>query len=154
MAEKPNQPDPPGRDDPWRPDNPGPPPGRPPQPPPGRIRLDRRTHRVPRSHVTSGMRPWWIRLPERLDHEKQALDVIGATYVLDENARARGILRLDVQFGEHRLVAEYPDLYPFFRPQVFAPDLNLTHHQNPVDKNLCLLGRATENWRPRIIDWD
>ncbi len=96
------------------------------------------------------MRPWWIRLPERLEHEKQALDAIGATYVLDENARARAVLRLNVHFREHHLVAEYPDLYPFFRPQVFAPDLTLTHHQNPVDKNLCLLGRATDNWRPRV----
>lgn len=47
-----------------------------------------------------------------------------------------------------RLVAVFPDHYPFFPVHVEAPDLDLEHHQNPLAKNLCLLARSTNAWRP------
>ena len=41
---------------------------------------------------------------------------------------------------EVELRVVYPDSFPFMRPEVFAPGLLLERHQNPVDRNLCLLG--------------
>lgn len=41
----------------------------------------------------------------------------------------------------------FPDLYPYFRFEVQGPDLGLGHHQNPFTGVLCLIGRATEQWR-------
>ena len=38
--------------------------------------------------------------------------------------------------------------YPYFRFEAEAHALSLSHHQNPVGKNLCLLGRSTDNWNP------
>ncbi len=46
--------------------------------------------------------------------------------------------------GELRVV--FPDLYPYFRFEIYAPNLNLPHHQNLFSKNLCLIGRSTEFW--------
>lgn len=44
-------------------------------------------------------------------------------------------------------VAVFPDLYPYFRFEVLGLDLGLGHHQNPLTGTLCLIGRATEQWR-------
>jgi len=45
------------------------------------------------------------------------------------------------------LVALFPDLYPYFRFEVFGPDVGLSHHQNPMTGAFCLIGRATQEWR-------
>ena len=45
-----------------------------------------------------------------------------------------------------QLVAQYPDLYPYTRFEVFAAGLALPRHQHPFGKNLCLMGRASINW--------
>ena len=51
--------------------------------------------------------------------------------------------------GEHHeLRVVFGDLFPFFPPTVFAPGWDLPYHQNPLDKNLCLLGRESE-FHPR-----
>lgn len=42
----------------------------------------------------------------------------------------------------------FPDLYPYFRFEVYAPTLSLPYHQNPFDLNLCLIGRSTFYWNP------
>jgi hypothetical protein len=48
----------------------------------------------------------------------------------------------------------YPDLYPYFRCEVEAPDEDLPYHQHPGSKNLCVLGRSTYNWSPsRTAAW-
>lgn len=51
--------------------------------------------------------------------------------------------------GEPRQMrAVYPDLYPWFRPEVVSPDDDLEFHQGPAHKNLCLLDRPAEAWDP------
>jgi len=42
----------------------------------------------------------------------------------------------------------YPDLFPYLRPEVYAPSLALERHQNPALHNLCLLESTTQSWRP------
>ena len=96
------------------------------------------------------MQPWFERDPELLAREISALKDLGASVTVDEEARAAGTLRLLIDYpngGETlRLVGVYPDLYPFFRPEVIAPDLALVRHQQPVSKALCLIGRRTSKW--------
>jgi molybdopterin/thiamine biosynthesis adenylyltransferase len=97
------------------------------------------------------IRRWWERWPGRLEYELRSLEQAGVRYQFDEEARAADIIKLLLQ---HRLngealdlVAIFPDLYPYFRFEVQAPKLSLPRHQHPGAKNLCLLGRATANWR-------
>jgi hypothetical protein len=44
------------------------------------------------------------------------------------------------------LVAVFPCFYPYTRCEIIAPDFKLSWHQNPYNKNLCLIGRSTTNW--------
>lgn len=96
------------------------------------------------------MRPWWERWPERLDYELEQLRDAGISFERDQKAFSRGsiVLRLSpiIEGDSIELVAEFPALFPYFRFEVTAPTLDLDHHQNPFSKNLCLIGRATENW--------
>ncbi len=46
------------------------------------------------------------------------------------------------------LVAVYPDEFPYFRPAVYASNLDLKRHMNPLTKELCLIGGRTEEWEP------
>jgi molybdopterin/thiamine biosynthesis adenylyltransferase len=98
--------------------------------------------------------PWWQTLPERLDVELQALRDVGITFVIREEEKAAGRIVLDLKIpmdGEVvELVARYPDVFPYTRPEVDAPGLTLKHHQNPVLKNLCLLDRRSDSWTPQM----
>jgi molybdopterin/thiamine biosynthesis adenylyltransferase len=96
---------------------------------------------------------WWERFPGRLEFELEALAAAGYSPVLEDAAKAAGVVRVALEaavggMGKVALTATFPDLYPYFRPEVAAPDLSLPHHQHPFAKNLCLLGRATNNWSP------
>lgn len=96
------------------------------------------------------MRPWFEENAARLAFELDALQRAGIRYELDEQARQAGKLRLQVWVTidqqETALVADFPDLYPYFRFEVSAPTLNLARHQHPLQKNLCLLPGATQFW--------
>ncbi|WP_281444412.1 ThiF family adenylyltransferase [Paenarthrobacter nicotinovorans] len=48
--------------------------------------------------------------------------------------------------GDVDLVATFPEFYPFLRPDVAAPGVDMAHHQHPFGKNLCLIGRASAAW--------
>lgn len=95
-------------------------------------------------------RAWFDERPGLLEEELKALDEAGIAYEINEPLRGQGILRLRLYMTlgdeELDLVALYPDLYPYVRPLVFAPELDLGRHQHPFDRNLCLLGRSTDNW--------
>jgi molybdopterin/thiamine biosynthesis adenylyltransferase len=96
------------------------------------------------------VRSWFERDPGRLDREVKAFAEAGIVAEIDEAARAEGILRVHLVYrkGESavRLVTTYPDFYPYFRPEVAAPDLRLARHQTPNGGNLCLIGRRSSNW--------
>lgn len=99
------------------------------------------------------MKPWWEIWPGRLEAEYEALTAASLPFEVDQAALEKGILRLRVEYplGAQRvsLVATFPDHYPYFRFEVAAPELSLRHHQHLFGKNLCLMGRATDNWRTR-----
>jgi len=96
------------------------------------------------------IRPWWEEFPGLLESELRALERAGIPYQKNKAASQAGVLRLDLRVTVDGraipLFAVYPDLYPYFRPEVYAPTLNLPHHQNPIRKNLCLLPRSTGEW--------
>lgn len=96
------------------------------------------------------MRPWFERDPELLDRELAAFTAFGITAEVDEGARAEGLLRVKLAYpaaqGPVTLIATYPDFFPYFRPEVAAPDLRLGRHQTPNGGNLCLIGRRSSNW--------
>jgi hypothetical protein len=100
------------------------------------------------------LKPWWERIPERLDYEIEALRTACIEYARRNADYFRGILILDlvVRLDNEvfQLRAEYPDLYPYVRPEVYADHLTLRRHQNPFGKNLCLLGRRSDIWQPEM----
>lgn len=93
---------------------------------------------------------WWERWPNRLDKQLQALDKAGIKYSIKEKDSRKGVLILLFNYlyeGKNlELEAVFPDLYPYFRFEVKGLNLDLTRHQNPFNKNLCLIGRSTLNW--------
>ena len=94
--------------------------------------------------------PWWVDRPGTLHEELTALGRAGIDYKVREDLKAQGILQVDATVdvdGELiHVEVVYPDSYPFFRFEVYAPKLDLPRHQNPFLKNLCLIGRSTDNW--------
>ena len=92
-------------------------------------------------------KPWWEIYPDRLKLELDALKQAGIKYTRDEDVFNKGVLCLYIEMetvGKLRVV--FPDLYPYFRFEIYAPELQLSHHQNPFSKSLCLIGRSTESW--------
>ena len=93
---------------------------------------------------------WWEQWPGRREMELKALDDANISFQLDEGCFQKGALKIQLQptvNGEIlELVAHYPELYPYFRFQVFATNLNLPSHQDPFQGTLGLIGRSTWNW--------
>lgn len=93
---------------------------------------------------------WWDNYPGTLHEEITALERAGITFEVREDLKAQGLLQIDAVVGLNGETIEvevvYPDYYPFVRFEVFAPKLELPRHQNPFEKNLCLIARATQNW--------
>ncbi len=96
---------------------------------------------------------WWEQWPGRLDYELEELKRLSISYKIDEEAFKGGLLVLTLTYNlngkDIELEITFPELYPYFRFEVKAPFLDLPKHQNPFGKNLCLVGRSTENWDPR-----
>lgn len=100
----------------------------------------------------SSLTPWWQKTePSRLEDELSRLRAAGIEYEIDERAREKGLIKLNlrsvrVDGRDLNLVALFPDVYPYTRFEIRAPDLELDYHQNPFTGQLCLLGRSTLNW--------
>ncbi len=99
------------------------------------------------------MTGWWERFPGRLDHELEAFQKRGLDFKRDERLfreAGRVLLRGHIEDEGERVELEvlYPDLFPYLRPEVFAPGLTLPRHQTPGGGNLCLLDRPTRTWKP------
>ena len=95
---------------------------------------------------------WEDRWPGRYQRELDELRAANIQFEVDGKALGHRILRIQfvhaIDGVDVRGEAVYPDLFPDFRPAVQADPLGLTHHQNPLGGNLCLLGRGGDRWRP------
>jgi len=96
------------------------------------------------------MRPWWEKWPERLKFELERLQAAGVQINEVSKDPITGILELQLEhvIGGRvmPLSVRFTPFFPYTRFELFAPDLALAHHQNPFQKNICLIGRASENW--------
>jgi ThiF family protein len=96
------------------------------------------------------MRPWWERWPGRLEWELQSLRDANIQFEIRNQDSRTGLFDLSMEVpinGELvKLEVHFPALFPFTRVEVFAPGLNLDWHQNPYTKNLCLIGRSSDEW--------
>jgi hypothetical protein len=94
---------------------------------------------------------WAQRFPGRLEWELADFGRRGLSdFTLDKSEFAHGRVVLTGSATwkdkEIPLRIAYPDLFPYFRPEVYAPSLTLGRHQNPYDHNLCLLEAPTRAW--------
>lgn len=93
---------------------------------------------------------WYDEYPERLEFELRALREASFSYEVDEEKRAAGQLVLTVRYrindAEHPLKVIFPEYYPYFAFQVFAPTLSLARHQDPYSKILCFVARIDSEW--------
>lgn len=101
------------------------------------------------------MSSWWERYPEALAAELAAWDSIGNlgyTWKEDEATKASGrlVIHIELKRGSEtlRFTAVYPDTFPYFQAHVRLDSEQLARHHNPVNRNLCLIGREGEGWRP------
>jgi len=99
------------------------------------------------------MQTWVDRFPGRLERELEEFWERDLTFELDRAQLAeqgRVVLRGQLQRQDEQIELEviYPDLFPYLRPEVRAPGLQLDRHQNPYEHNLCLLDRSTRAWNP------
>jgi hypothetical protein len=96
--------------------------------------------------------PWWVLRPDLRAREMDDLRARGIRLVDEGLCGNQLILKLDVPIEgmeDLRVNAVYPQLYPYFRPQVQPDDLSFTvkRHQHPFGKHFCLLANS-ETWDP------
>ncbi|MFA4828787.1 MAG: E2/UBC family protein [Thermodesulfovibrionales bacterium] len=93
------------------------------------------------------LQPWRIRFPGRLEYEVEKLKEIGVSC---EPKLEGDTISLQFPYnldGEKiDLIIKFPSSYPYLRFTVDAPNIELHHHHNPFNKDLCILGRSTVNW--------
>jgi hypothetical protein len=96
------------------------------------------------------LKPWWENWPERLKFELDQLQAAGVQITKLSKDSVTGILEMQLEHvigGRFMpLSVRFTPFFPYTRFELFAPDLALAHHQNPFQKNVCLIGRASENW--------
>lgn len=99
------------------------------------------------------MRNWTEAFPTRLAAEIEAFrETEGLDFELDDaelQATGRVVFRGTFSREGHEPIAlevRYPASFPYLRPEVFAPAVQLDRHQNPYRRNLCLLDRSTRHW--------
>ncbi len=98
------------------------------------------------------MASWWERFPGRLEFEIEDFAARGLRFERDDalfRDAGRLLLRGTIEHGGEHIALEvlYPDLFPYLRPEVYAPELRLGRHQEPLARNLCLLSPATTGWK-------
>ena len=102
------------------------------------------------------MEVWFIENPDILREELESLSSRSISFEKNELALKenklilnciipRGTFHIDI--GDDLLIEiEFPDNYPYFRPEVILKNHSLSRHQHPSGKNLCLIPRPTQFW--------
>src|SRR2546428_5419879 len=90
---------------------------------------------------------WWERNPERLERELSALrDVAYDPQPLEVAGRMRVRVQAKVNGSQHELEIRYPDLFPHFRFNIYAPIGLFPRHQQPFTGDLCILAPDSDAW--------
>lgn len=107
------------------------------------------------------MEVWYKKRPDILQEEINSLSSRNIGFQKDKQALQENKLRLacsiprgtfGIDIGEDLIVAiQFPDNYPYFRPEVALLNYSLPRHQHPSGKNLCLIPRPTQFWNLETI---
>lgn len=91
-----------------------------------------------------------------LDEELAALSALCEDLYVEPEARelghivVRGTLEAG-RLGEIGIAVVYPGTFPHMRPAVYQTrGERLDRHQEPLSGNYCLIGRASDQWRPSM----
>lgn len=94
------------------------------------------------------MQPWFETNPQRLEHELEELRKAGYSFTQNEKARANGHVVLNIEYpidGQaHSLAVIFPDNYPYFPIEIYAPTFPAGRHKAPDTGLLCLF--AQKEW--------
>jgi molybdopterin/thiamine biosynthesis adenylyltransferase len=97
------------------------------------------------------MEPWFLKYPQRLQKELQALQDAGYSYSLDEDERKAGRIIIKVKYiiddGIHELMAVFPESYPYFPFEITSSSFPGGRHKDPYTGSLCLLKDPHTKWR-------
>lgn len=91
-----------------------------------------------------------------LDEELAALSVVCDDLYVDPEARELGHIVVHGtlvagRLGEIAIAVVYPGTFPHTRPAVYQTrGERLDRHQEPLSGNYCLIGRASDQWRPSM----
>lgn len=104
---------------------------------------------------------WWERHPEILERELAALAELDLDFKVDEAQMAASRIVLNGsapagRLGTIDLAVVYPGSFPHTRPAIYqtSPGEPLPRHQNPFDRNFCLIGRSSDQWDPSMTAAD
>lgn len=104
------------------------------------------------------MAVWYEERPDILREELESLTSRGIQFQKNKESLKdnrlhlnciipRGTFNLDDLEEDLLIDIEFPDNYPFFRPEVILKNHSLPRHQHPSRKNLCLIPRPTQFWQ-------
>jgi len=96
------------------------------------------------------MDTWFNTQPSILQGEIDRLVVMGVSFKIDENERAKGYLVINVSYpieGEVlNLICRYPDSYPYFPFEIKCENFPEGRHLEPFGKSLCLFADKHNSW--------
>lgn len=103
------------------------------------------------------MAVWYEEKPDILREELESLASRGIQFEKSKESLKENRLHLNcliprgtfnTDLGKDLLIdIEFPDNYPYFRPEVVLKNHSLPRHQHPSGKNLCLIPRPTQFWQ-------
>jgi len=99
------------------------------------------------------VRPWFEKSPGLLEEELELLRTTGYSFTLNEVQRAAGRLVLNVKYDidgeQHNLTVSFPDNYPYFPVEIYAPSFPSGPHKDPYTGLLCTLKEQLKTWSTR-----
>jgi len=95
---------------------------------------------------------WYERFPERLSQEQEAYREAGFDFHLRTDLlKQQGVVVFEGSAEVHGnrvlLRVLYPPGFPYFRPEIICPEATLDRHQNPYERNLCVIPHEQTAWR-------
>jgi len=96
------------------------------------------------------VRPWFEKSPGLLEEELEALRADGYAFKQNEQALADGRVVLHIEYAidgeQHTITVNFPDNYPYFPVEIFAPTFPAGPHKDPYTGLLCTLKDSLKTW--------
>lgn len=102
------------------------------------------------------MKAWHEEFPKLLENLIGELENNGLETIINEELLVNGKIELECKVSKNifdldlsndfELIINFPDSFPYFRPEVVAKGISLPRHQNLKTGNLCLIPRPSMYW--------